>query len=243
MKNYTESTYGESIADEYDSWFGCANPQMVDRLTELALGGKVLELGIGTGRVALPLRQKGIDIHGIDSSPSMVEKMRFKTEGDEIPVRIASFAQFEVTEKYNLIFVVFNTFFALQSQKEQVTCFQSVLNALIEGGIFLIEAFVPDLHRFDRGQTMRASEIADDHVRIECSRHDLVSQTVTSQTVKISETGTRLYPIKIRYAWPSEMDLMAELAGLVLTERWGGWNKEPFSSESKFHVSIYKKTN
>lgn len=241
MRNYTESTYGQSIADKYDSLFPHIDPILIDRLYELSAGGKVLELGIGTGRVALPLLEKGVEVHGIDASPAMVEKLQLKAKDRKIPVKMGTFAEFEMEETYDLVFVVFNTFFGLLTQREQISCFKCVARALKPNGKFLIEAFVPDLGRFDRGQTIRTSDVSTDQVRIECSKHDLATQTVLSQIVTILEDGIKLYPVNIRYAWPSEIDLMAEMAELKLVARWGGWSKQPFTSSSHFHVSIYEK--
>ena len=241
MVDYTDSTYGESIADQYDSLFPDIDPNLIDGLFELSSRGKTLELGIGTGRIAIPLSNKGVEVHGIDASPAMLEKLRAKDKSRSIPVKIGSFAEFDMEEKYEFIFIVFNTFFGLLKQREQISCFKSVSNCLLPGGKFLIEAFVPDLSRFDKGQTIRTSHVSPDEVRLECSQHDLATQTVVSQLVTIGKPGVNLYPVNIRYAWPSELDLMAELANLRLTERWGGWNKQPFTSSSTFHISIYEK--
>lgn len=241
MEEYNADTYGESIAEKYDVWFSGYDFKMIECLIECAKGGKTLELGIGTGRVAIPLKEKGVEIHGIDSSPLMVGKMRKKTNGETIPVTIQSFAKFDTDVKYDLIFIVFNTFFGLLTQSEQVSCLQSVASSLKHNGLFLIEAFVPDLGRFDRGQSTRTSDITSDHVRLESSQHDLATQSVTSQIVSISTNGIEMYPIKIRYAWPSEIDLMAQLAGLKLKFRWSDWQKSSFSSQSGRHISIYGK--
>ena len=241
MGNYTASTYGQLIADQYDSLFSHIDANLIDRLYELSVGGKVLELGIGTGRIALPLCDRGVEVHGIDASPAMLEKLGSKDKGRSIPVKMGSFAEFDMEEEYEFIFIVFNTFFGLLTQREQINCFKSVSNCLRPGGKFLIEAFVSDLSRFDKGQTIRTSHVSTDEVRLECSQHDLATQTVVSQLVTIGKPGVNLYPVNIRYAWPSELDLMAELANLKLIDRWGGWDKQPFTSSSTFHVSIYEK--
>ena len=241
MGDYIATTFGESIADQYDTLFPHIDPDMLDRLYELSGNGKVLELGVGTGRVALPLSERGVEIHGIDISPDMLEKLKLKDIKGKIPLRTGSFADLQTDEKYDLIFVVFNTFFGLLTQKDQTSCFKSVANILEPNGKFLIEAFVPDLARFDRGQSMRTSGISTEQVRLECAQHDIATQAVISQLVIINKKGIKLYPVNIRYAWPSELDLMAKLAGLRLFERWGGWDKQPFTSSSTFHVSIYEK--
>ena len=241
MGDYTVSTFGESIADQYDSLFSDVDPNQIDRLCELSGDGKVFELGIGTGRIALPLLERGVEIHGIDASPAMLEKLKLKDKDGIIPVQIGSFAEFEVNEKFDLIFVVFNTFFGLLTQEEQTSCFKCVSKTLKPNGKFLIEAFVPDLARFDGGQTIRTSGVSTERVKLECSQHDRATQTVISQLVIIDDQGIRLYPVNIRYAWPSELDLMAELANLKFVDRWGGWDKQPFTSSSTFHISIYEK--
>lgn len=241
MKDYGPSTYGDRIADAYDSWFTRADPEMIERLVELSAGGKALELGIGTGRVALPLRARGVEIHGIDASPAMVDRLREKPGGQDIPVQMTTFSQFEMDDRYKLIFVVFNTLFALPTQPEQVSCFRSVAKALAPGGKFVIEAFVPDVTRFDRGQATRTVEVSDDYVRLECSQYDRSTQMVNAQIVEVSERRVKLHPISIRYAWPAEIDLMAQLAGMKLLERWGGWQKAPFTSSSDVHISLFGK--
>lgn len=241
MQKYTEATYGEAIADQYDALAPALDPSMIERLFELCGQGKVLELGIGTGRVALPLLAKGAQVQGLDASPAMVEKLKAKPHGEKIPVKMGTFAKFQTGEKFDLVFVVFNTFFGLLTQAEQVSCFKSVARALRPGGKFLIEAFVPDLGRFDRGQSLRATGIFDDHVRLDCSLHDPAAQTVESQHIIIGDRGIQRYPVKLRYAWPAELDLMAELAKLKRVERWGGWKKQPFTGSSSSHVSVFQK--
>jgi hypothetical protein len=150
-----------------------------------------------------------------------------------------SFADVAVEGEFALVYVVFNTFFALGSQEEQVRCFRNVAAHLAPGGCFLIEAFVPDMTRFDRGQNKSVTKVTEDLVELDVGRHDPVTQQVISQKVVITDGNVRLYPVQIRYVWPSEMDLMAQLAGLRLRERWSNWNREPFTSESGRHISIY----
>ncbi len=239
MKDYQDSTYGDRISEIYDEEYGEYDPAMIDLLYELAGSGPALELGIGTGRVALPLMERGVLVQGIDASEMMVAKMREKPGGKKIEVHIGSFAQFKFENRFSLVYVVVNTFFALLTQEEQVECFQSVRRHLSPGGVFLLETFVPDVARFVDGQTTRAVELEGEVVKLDISRHDPVSQQVTSQHVILSEEGTRLYPVKLRYAWPSEMDLMARLAGLKLKHRWSSWSKDAFTKESGKHISMY----
>jgi SAM-dependent methyltransferase len=241
MQAYDITTYGERMAEVYDQWPGV--PQntgaIVAGLLRLAGPGPILELGIGTGRIALPLAQHGLRVHGIDASPAMVAQLRQKPGGEHIPVTIGNFADMTVKGRFTLIFVVFNTFFGLLSQEDQVRCVQGVAQHLTDDGVFVLEAFVPDLTRYDRGQRVEARQVDTDHVRLEASVHDPVQQRVVTQQVILTEQGMRLYPVQVRYAWPSELDLMARLAGLQLRHRWAGWAEEPFTATSGSHVSVY----
>jgi len=239
MNEYDDTTYGNRISEVYDQFYADFEPESIELLAELAGQGHALELGIGTGRVALPLRKKGVEIYGIDASEAMVSKLRTKELGNEIDVLIGSFSRFELDRSFSLIYVIFNTFFALLAQEEQVQCFQTVAGHLAAGGVFLLETFVPDVNRFVDNQTFRTIHVDDDLVRLEATQHDPVSQQVISQHVLLSEDGSRMYPIKIRYAWPSELDLMAKIAGLSLQHRWSSWTKAEFTAESKKHISVY----
>jgi SAM-dependent methyltransferase len=240
-QEYDASTYGERIAEVYDQWHRVPKnaDAVVTFLADLTGRGPVLELGIGTGRIALPLSQRGVNVHGIDTSPSMVAKLRAKPGGERIPVTIGDFATLPVEGQFSLVFVVFNTFFGLPTQEAQVGCFEAVARHLTDDGLFVIEAFAPDLSRYDRGQRIEVFSADSDVVALGVSVHDPVGQRVTSQHVLLSHEGVRLYPVQVRYAWPSELDLMARLAGLRLRERWAGWNREPFSAASASHVSVY----
>jgi SAM-dependent methyltransferase len=242
MGDYDSSTYGDGIADMYDAWYQGDDPApIVERLLALAGDGPVLELGIGTGRIAIPLTATGLALHGIDASSAMVEKLRAKPGGESIPVTVGDFAEFDLEGRFSLVFVVFNTFFGILEQLDQVRCFQCVAEHLAPGGRFLLECFVPDLGRFDRGQRLAVSAIYSDGIRLEASLYDPVRQHVKGQVVSMTESGSRFYPLQVRYAWPSELDLMAQLAGLDLEHRWGGWNEEPFTADSGSHVSVYRK--
>ena len=241
MADYDVSTYGDRIADVYDRL-----PQVPDNaeaavaaLASLAGSGPVLELGIGTGRIALPLAARGLAVHGIDASEAMVKRLRTKPGGDRIPVAMGNFADVALEGRFSLIYVAFNSFFGLLSQDDQVRCFARVAERLTEQGVFVIEAFVPDVTRFDRGQRLAVTTMGVDDLQLEASVHDPVEQRVRAQHIVISAEGTKLYPVQLRYAWPSELDLMARLAGLRLRDRWGGWDRRPFTAASTSHVSIY----
>jgi SAM-dependent methyltransferase len=240
MNEYEASTYGERIAEVYDRWYATQDTEgAVEFLFGVARGGDALELGIGTGRVALPLYARGMKVHGIDASPAMIRKMQAKPGGEKIPVTLGDFADVAVQGLFDLIYVVFNTFFALLTQEAQVKCFQACAQHLRDSGVFVLENFVPDLARFDRGQRTDTISISADEVRIDAAIHDAVNQRCYVQHVLVGEKDVRLYPVQLRYVWPSELDLMARLAGLELRNRYGGWKNEPFSTASIRHVSVY----
>lgn len=239
MQDYDETTYGENIAGIYDELYAAHDPDAIRVLKELAQGGRALELAIGTGRVALPLRAAGVDVHGIDSSPAMLAKLRAKPGGEHIPVFTGNFADVAADGAYSLIYVVFNTFYALLSQTEQTRCFTNVARRLSRGGVFVIEAFVPDLTRFTRSQNLSVIKLDTGHAHIDATQLDLAAQTLTSQHIMLGEQGAKFYPVKLRYAWPSELDLMAQLAGMKLLYRWASWQRDPFGSASRSHVSVF----
>jgi SAM-dependent methyltransferase len=240
MNSYSKETYGERIAAVYDDWFAEYDSDAIDVLAELAQGGRALELGIGTGRFALPLSAKGVEVHGVDAATSMVARLKEKPGADRIAITMGNFADVPVDGKFAVIYIVFNTFFALSSQEEQVRCFRNVAAHLQPGGCFVMEAFVPDVARFTSGQVNWATKVTADEVQLDVGQHDAATQRVNSQRVVLTEGNVRLYPVQIRYCWPSELDLMAQLAGLRLRERWENWKREPFTSKSVSHISIYE---
>ncbi len=242
MNDYTSSTYGDRISGIYDEFYGSADvPERVDVLEEFASDGRALELGVGTGTYALPLTERGVEVHGIDSSSAMVDQLRAKEGGEAMPVTIGDFADVDVEGAFSLVFVVSNTFFMLTSQEEQVTCFQNVASHLEETGVFLVHAFVPDPSMYDQGQHLSADLPDLSSVRLNVSIHDAMNQVIDFRHVDLTEQGVRMYPGRLRYVWPSEMDLMARLAGLRLRERWADWARSPFTSQSRSHVSIYER--
>ena len=233
------TTYGERCADVYDELFSAFDPAAIETLAQLAGGGRALELGIGTGLIALPLAARGVEVHGIDASPAMVARLRAKPGGEAIPVTMGDFADVGVAGEFSLAFVVFNTFFALQTQRDQVRCFRNVAARLARDGVFVLEAYVPDA-AFGGGP-LRVTAVETDRVGLKISRHDPVAQRIQSQHVVVRDGEIRLYPVAIRYAWPSELDLMAELAGLQLRHRWSDWSRSPFTATSGKHVSVYER--
>jgi SAM-dependent methyltransferase len=205
-------------------------------LEQLAGGGTVLELAIGTGRVALPLAARGVRVDGVDLSPAMVAKLRAKPGGDQLAVTMGDFAEVPVPGTYRLIYLVYNTLFNLLTQDDQVRCFENVAAHLTDDGAFVIEVYVPYVTRY---QHVDAEVIEVDQVTLDVGRIDPVKQMYYESHVVLSREGVRLFPIVQRYAWPSELDLMARIAGLRLKERWGGWHREPFTATTSSHVSVY----
>ena len=208
------------------------------RLAELAGAGPALELAIGTGRIAVPLAARGIEVHGIDASEAMVAKLREKPGGEEIPVTIGDFADVGVDGRYPLVYLVFNTLFALPSQDDQVRCFQNVAARLTDGGAFVIEAFVPEPDKYQG--LVNVSRIEDNFVQLNMHLVDRAEQRSESQHVVLTPEGATFYPVSIRWAYPAELDLMARLGGLRLRERWASWSREPFTKSSPKHVSVYE---
>lgn len=235
----SDRTYNEACADVYDQWFGACEEAAIDRLAELAGSGRVLELGIGSGLIALPLVARGIDLHGIDLSPAMVARLRAKPGGEAIPVTMGNFADVAVEGEFSLIFVAYNTLFALQSQDEQVRCFQNVAAHLAPGGVFVVEVFVPQSANFSAG--LKVTAVTDERVRLKASEHDPVGQRLKSQHIVIRNQEVRLFPVEVRYAWPAELDLMARIAGLRLRHRWSNWERAEIGPNSDRHISIYEK--
>ena len=228
--------YDQSAAEMFDP--GVVSPA-VGVLAELAGGGRALELGIGTGRIALPLAAHGVPVHGIDMSRAMVARMRAKPGGDQIGVTIGDFATARADGTFRLAYLVFNTIMNLTTQPAQVACFGNVAAHLEPGGCFLIEVAVPDLRRLPPGQNVVPFHVSP--TRWAFDRYDVATQAMSSNYVEISGGGGEYTSIPFRYVWPAELDLMAQMAGLRLLERWAGWTREPFTSESRQHVSIWQR--
>lgn len=245
MRGYDERTYGERWGPHYDDIYSDVDESMIDLLSRHAgTPPRALELAIGTGRIALPLRAKGVAVTGIDASEEMVARLRRKPGGEEIPVSIGDFAAVDVGDTFPLIYLAFNTIFALLTQERQVECFENVAARLEPGGRFIIDCFVPDLKRFDHHNTrlgVSSIDSIDEHT-YEMTIHDPVGQRLSSHIVKrLSDAETVVLPVEIRFAWPSELDLMARLAGLELEDRFGWYDLRPFNERSTHHMSIYRK--
>jgi SAM-dependent methyltransferase len=211
----------------------------VDVLVDLAGDGGALEFGIGTGRIALPLAAHGVPVHGIELSRAMVERMRSKPGADRIGVTIGDFATTTVDATFAVVYLVANTIMNLTTQDEQVDCFRNAAAHLEPGGCFVIEVLVPGLQRSPPGETVQPFDVSTAHLGFD--RYDVATQGVVSHHYWLEEGDVDAAPIPFRYVWPSELDLMAQLAGLDLRERWGGWQREPFTSDSRWHVSVWQK--
>ncbi|HEV8699481.1 MAG TPA: class I SAM-dependent methyltransferase [Candidatus Limnocylindrales bacterium] len=232
------ATYDESSADMFDP--AVVEPT-VDILAELAGGGRALELGIGTGRIALPLATRGVAVHGIELSKAMAARLRAKPGGEGIPVTIGDFATAKADGLFSMVYLVFNTIMNLTTQTAQVACFRNVAAHLERGGCFVIEVGVPSLRSLPPGETIRAFHVSPTRWGID--EFDVANQGLVSHHFRIVD-GDRIDRVSIpfRYVWPAELDLMAELAGMWLRERWSGWRREPFTSDSTKHVSVWEKS-
>ena len=236
--------FGEDVAARYDERYGdqadasVVDP-MVDFLIEQAGGGSALELGIGTGRIALPLAQRGVRVHGIDLSGAMVARLRAKPGADQIGVTVGDFATTSVDATFSLAYLVANTITNLTTQDEQVACFENVSAHLEPGGRFVIEVFVPGLRRLSPGQIYQVFDVTRNHVGFD--EFDVASQGLISHHFWIEDGKVDVFSPPFRYVWPSELDLMARIAGMRLRERWGGWSREPFTGDSAKHVSVWEK--
>ena len=242
MKKYKPvMSFDEDVADGYDDLAERGDETAtVAVLEQLARGGPALELAIGTGRIALPLSDRGIRVDGIDFSSAMVAKLRAKPGANNIAITMGNFADVAVPNTYRLIYVVFNTLFNLLTQDEQVRCFENVAAHLTDDGLFVVEGEVPsDWYCLRNNQYVDLEAVEVGNVRLDVARYDPVKQLLEETHVVLSSTGVQLNPIVMRYAWPSELDLMARIAGLQLVERWGGWGRELFTDTSRNCVSVY----
>lgn len=237
--------YGRHIGAVYDtlaeSAFRTDTDAAVAVLAELAAGGPVLEFGIGTGRLALPLAQRGCDVHGIEGAPEMVEQLRRKPGGGALPVVVGNFADTHVPGEFALVVLVTNTVYALPSQDAQVQAFRNAAAHLRPGGRFVIDAWVPDVADFRAGRALRIVSIEDRRVVLEAAELDPVEQRMRTTKLFCGPDGVQAFPANHRYAWPGELDLMARLAGLRREERWEDWRRRPYSAASRNHITVYRK--
>ena len=236
--------FGERVAAAYDDetaemFQPRAVDAAVDVLAGLAGGGRALELGIGTGRIALPLSRRGVPVHGIDLSRAMVARLRAKPGGDAIAVTIGDFATTRVDGTFSVAYLVFNTIMNLTTQEAQVACFRNVAAHLEPGGCFVIEVHVPELRRLPPGQNILPWHVSP--AQWVSYSYDVATQEMRGHYVEFTNGRGEYTSIPFRYVWPAELDLMAQIAGLRLRERWAGWNREPFTGESRQHVSVWEK--
>ena len=236
--------FGERVAASYDDPSDdMFNPALVDTVADvlagLASGGRALELGIGTGRIALPLARRGVPVHGIDLSRAMVARLRAKPGGDAIGVTIGDFATTRVEGTFRLAYLVFNTIMNLTTQEAQVACFRNVAAHLEPGGCFVIEVGVPELRMLPPGQNVVPFHVSP--TRWAFDIYDVATQATSSNYVTVDGGRGEYRSIPFRYVWPAELDLMAQLAGMRLRDRWEGWTRQPFTSESRQHVSVWQK--
>ncbi|MFG2715447.1 class I SAM-dependent DNA methyltransferase [Streptomyces goshikiensis] len=234
--------YATEFADDYDRFFGKpgVSGTTVDALAALAGTGPVLELGIGTGRIALPLRARGIDVHGIDGSEAMLGRLRAKPAGAEVPVTLGDFSQVPVTGSFSLVYLAAGTFFELRDQESQARCFVNVAHRLSRGGLFVFDSHVPEALARAAGGSEVVSE-DEDHLVLCHRRVDPSAQRYRSHYVIHEDGRTRHLRVEFRYAGHGELDLMAGQAGLRLRERWGNWAGGPFTKDSAYHVSLYER--
>ncbi len=240
-KNY----FDERIAKSYEAkWPEIFEPAVVDAavsfLADLAGSGAALELGVGTGRIALPLSRRGVRVHGIELSPAMVAQMRTKPGADAIGVTIGDFATTRVEGSFEIAYLVRNTITNLTTQGEQVQCFQNVAAHLRTGGCFVIEVYIPELQRLPPGETVHAFAVTPTHLAFE--EYDLATQIAYSHHYWVVDGQLETFTATFRYVWPSELDLMARFASMTLRERWSNWNREPFTSASRSHISVWERT-
>jgi SAM-dependent methyltransferase len=236
--------FGEEVAARYDDPSDQMNEAaavdpVVAVLADLAGGGRALELGIGTGRIALPLARRGVEVHGIEVSRAMVTQLRTKPGGADIPVAIGDFATTTVEGPFSVAYLVYNTIMNLTTQAAQAACFRNVAAHLEPGGAFVIEVGVPDLQRLPPGETVRPFDVSNDHLGFD--EYDIASQGLISHHWSLVDRRWERLSIPFRYVWPAELDLMAQLAGMRLRDRWSGWRREPFTSDSRSHVSVWEK--
>ena len=237
--------FGEPVAERYDESTAdlsvpAAVDPVVDFLVDLCFDRAALEFGIGTGRIALPLSQRGIRVHGIDLSEAMVSRLRAKSGADQIGVTVGDFATTTVPERFSVAYLVFNTIMNLTTQDEQIACFRNVAAHLRPGGCFVIEVMVPDLQRLPPGETVRPFTVSA--TRLGFDEYDVASQGLISHHYWAVDDRLVGDSTPFRYVWPAELDLMARLAGMSLRERWSGWKREPFTSDSRQHVSVWAKS-
>jgi SAM-dependent methyltransferase len=241
VEGWRPESYGDAFADVYDDWYGGPADAAVERLAALAGDGPALELGVGTGRLALPLAATGLTVQGVDASAAMIDRLRAKPGGDLVRVTVGDMAADLPPGPFTLVFVAANTLFNLRSADAQRRCFRRVAERLAPGGRFVVEAFVPG--EDTEPASIEVREVAPDRVVLSVARYDPPAQTADGQFVELTEAGgVRLRPWSIRWSTPAELDEMASAAALTLEHRWSTWEGAPFTAESDHHVSVFLRT-
>lgn len=239
---HDEASYGALLADEYDAIYGDVfdTEGAVDRLARLADGGRILEFGVGTGRIALRLAERGLDVWGVDGSAEMLKILKEKPGGDKVTTLCGDFATTHAEGKFHLVVLLINTIYAMGSQQGQIECFENAARHLAPGGRFVIEAWVPDPPRGD-ALGLKARRLGRGFAGLVIEDHDAARQLLSTTQIVIDGTGrTRTFPLVHRYAWPSELDLMARLCGMTIENRWADWHGHPFDARSTDHVSVWR---
>jgi SAM-dependent methyltransferase len=239
-----ENYFDERVAASYEArWPELFAPEVIDPAVELLAGlagtGAALELGVGTGRIAIPLSRRGVRVHGIDLSPAMVAQLRARPGGEDIAVTVGDFATTRVGGTFRLAYLVRNTIMNLTTQDAQVACFQNVAAQLEPGGCFVIEVVVPELQRLPPGESARVSTMTPAHLGVD--EYEVATQDLTSHHYWMVDGRLETLSAPFRYVWPSELDLMARLAGMTLRERWSDWTRAPFTGGSRQHVSVWER--
>lgn len=242
MSTYESTTYGDHWASFYDL---IESPSLdtegtVNCLSELAGSGTLLELGVGTGRVALPLVERGFPVHGIEASSAMIEELRKRPGVEGMKIIEGDFADLETSTPYSLVFAAYNTFSSLLEQETQIQCLKNIARCLTPTGALVLELGVPDLARLSKGQDVSVRFVDSELVVLHAAQYDLLTQKIVGQTTVTTNGLTRMFPVQVRYLWPSELDLMARLAGFTLESRWADWQKSEFKANSTSHVSVYR---
>jgi len=242
VSDYDASTYGERIASVFDAWAGSMpTADTVEFLAGMAGPGPVLELGVATGRIAIPLAERGLEVHGVEPSPAMLEKLRAKPGGDRVNAILGDLLDVEIGRRFSLVFAIGDTVFLLASQEDQIRCFERAAAWLADGGAFVVETIMPSA-MLKRDPFLLVERVEADEVRLHVGQLDAARQRMSSAHVVLGADGVRLYPIQGRFALTGELDLMARLAGLRLRERWADWKREPFTARAFRQVSVYERT-
>ncbi|WP_434739739.1 class I SAM-dependent DNA methyltransferase [Micromonospora sp. SH-82] len=245
MEGFELSTYGDAIADLFDDFGWAGDPgdteETIQWLADNAGDGPVLELGVGTGRVAVPLANRGIDVHGIDASEGMLGKLKAKPGGDRVTVHVADFTDFTLPYTFSMAYAVFDTLPFVTDQESQIRCFERVADVLAPGGRFVVQCSIPDPARYDRGQRTQTLRVEKDHVLMTFTRRERITQRSAIQFAVLGAEGIKFFPMYVRSVMPSEMDLMARVAGLTLEAQWADWAGRPLVDSCQRYISIYRK--